>query len=726
MCTVTRLEWSSVVKPLLAGSYANGNLAYLRRLAQTICSCREEIFIHDSLYETFYTTFLALGTHYISSNLSVVEQGDCEVVLAAVRTVVNFIVDRLSRTDKPRLLHSNHFIALLSGLCSGEGSLPRIGVMSLSAYLKSCHLPPHVQATVRRENPCAQAISATVEENSKECSSQPNEGHLVDKVISSLSSYVSFDVAPNQYARTHAETNSTEAVDFKLRFSQENQRLLKELRVGELLLYTWLKSKLITPFKELYELHVVDSSANFILPTDEYERVQRHCLKILERTSNACGILNLPLWDTPVQNVLNSLLDMTGTCLMAAGCALIVQYPLFDEHAEEPASVRIFPCPAGTVVGIITNAKTVCVKVLRILVDSCLDKEQIYKFHLITLGCLAQIFREVTDTVAREIFKPLSNEAAKEFFWLFIYLLRQADVANSGSRWFDGRPGRFNLVTPLLRLAEASVELIISEQGKRTKRVAKEAAPVGKQDKAAELTKLALTAAGSCYDSDAEPILGKWIEDLMSTLPQVMVEAADRQSADGQYSSEPESSVFRPVEEAVCVACESFSMLGGKIFDKSVDKDREKNAFRLQLIEMDIPYVARVVSLLCDADVSDNQTGYFSIRVRQSWYAYIFPFFFERARARDYRLCLLSFCAQPIPYAASRQAFHPVLHNMLVSDGFSDVFASKLLSLTGINLEYSMCPGPFDSPTSAALEVDQSSGIPIIVQAARQGRGHLP
>uniref|UniRef100_A0A5S6Q953 UBR-type domain-containing protein n=1 Tax=Trichuris muris TaxID=70415 RepID=A0A5S6Q953_TRIMR len=666
MCTVTRLEWSSVVKPLLAGSYANGNLAYLRRLAQTICSCREEIFIHDSLYETFYTTFLALGTHYISSNLSVVEQGDCEVVLAAVRTVVNFIVDRLSRTDKPRLLHSNHFIALLSGLCSGEGSLPRIGVMSLSAYLKSCHLPPHVQATVRRENPCAQAISATVEENSKECSSQPNEGHLVDKVISSLSSYVSFDVAPNQYARTHAETNSTEAVDFKLRFSQENQRLLKELRVGELLLYTWLKSKLITPFKELYELHVVDSSANFILPTDEYERVQRHCLKILERTSNACGILNLPLWDTPVQNVLNSLLDMTGTCLMAAGCALIVQYPLFDEHAEEPASVRIFPCPAGTVVGIITNAKTVCVKVLRILVDSCLDKEQIYKFHLITLGCLAQIFREVTDTVAREIFKPLSNEAAKEFFWLFIYLLRQADVANSGSRWFDGRPGRFNLVTPLLRLAEASVELIISEQGKRTKRVAKEAAPVGKQDKAAELTKLALTAAGSCYDSDAEPILGKWIEDLMSTLPQVMVEAADRQSADGQYSSEPESSVFRPVEEAVCVACESFSMLGGKIFDKSVDKDREKNAFRLQLIEMDIPYVARVVSLLCDADVSDNQTD---------------------------------------PVCRITQAFHPVLHNMLVSDGFSDVFASKLLSLTGINLEYSMCPGPFDSQHPLRLKL---------------------
>ncbi|CDW57113.1 hypothetical protein TTRE_0000540001 [Trichuris trichiura] len=353
------MDWSADVKPLLSSAFfATRNPAYLKRLAQTICACREEIFTHAPEFETFYVTFLALGTHYITAHLATsnsLEESDREAILAAMRLVVRFAVDRLSRTERPRLIHLNYFIAVLNGMCSGNESLPRAAIITLSAHLKTTLLPPHVKATVRREIPSADVAPLSVKEDSEKCDSEHSEGYLVEKVISSFSNYVSFDVVPSRFAKNSAEGDSVETVDFRLRFMQESQRLLKEQRVGELLLKVWLKSRLIAPFKELYKAHVVNSAPNFIVPVEEYERVQRHCGKIQERTTNACSILGLPLWNDARGSVVSSLLDMTGTCLMAAGCAMIAIYSPFNRRPDE-SCICFSSCSAPSVVNIIGKA----------------------------------------------------------------------------------------------------------------------------------------------------------------------------------------------------------------------------------------------------------------------------------------------------------------------------------------------------------------------------------
>ncbi|ROT75024.1 putative protein purity of essence [Penaeus vannamei] len=62
------VEWSQLVKPILAASYGSVNKQDLPELVKSILKSKEEILHHEEQYEPFYASFCVLAADYLASN----------------------------------------------------------------------------------------------------------------------------------------------------------------------------------------------------------------------------------------------------------------------------------------------------------------------------------------------------------------------------------------------------------------------------------------------------------------------------------------------------------------------------------------------------------------------------------------------------------------------------------------------------------------------------------
>ncbi|XP_027698526.1 E3 ubiquitin-protein ligase UBR4 isoform X3 [Vombatus ursinus] len=120
----------------------------MKELPQLVASVIEselEILHHDKQYEPFYSSFVALSTHYITTVCSLIPRNQLQSVAAACKVLIEFSLLRLENPDEACAVSQKHLILLIKGLCTGCSRLDRTEIITFTAMMKSAKLPQTVK-----------------------------------------------------------------------------------------------------------------------------------------------------------------------------------------------------------------------------------------------------------------------------------------------------------------------------------------------------------------------------------------------------------------------------------------------------------------------------------------------------------------------------------------------------------------------------------------------------
>ncbi|KAM8927577.1 E3 ubiquitin-protein ligase UBR4 isoform 2-T2 [Pelodytes ibericus] len=137
--------WEVAVRPLLSASYSAFEMKELPQLLGSVIESESEILHHDKQYEPFYSSFVALSTHYITTVCSQIPRNQLQSVAAACKVLLEFCLLRLESPDEACAVSQKHLILLIKGLCTGSSRLDRTEIITFTAMMKSSKLPQTVQ-----------------------------------------------------------------------------------------------------------------------------------------------------------------------------------------------------------------------------------------------------------------------------------------------------------------------------------------------------------------------------------------------------------------------------------------------------------------------------------------------------------------------------------------------------------------------------------------------------
>ncbi|XP_028980055.2 E3 ubiquitin-protein ligase UBR4 isoform X4 [Esox lucius] len=138
-------EWTAAVRPLLSASYTAFETKELPQLIGSIINSESEILHHDKQYEPFYSSFVALSTHYITTVCGQIPRNQLLSVAAACKVLIEFSLLRLENPDEACAVSQKHLILLVKGLCTGCSRLDRTEIITFTAMMKSAKLPQTVK-----------------------------------------------------------------------------------------------------------------------------------------------------------------------------------------------------------------------------------------------------------------------------------------------------------------------------------------------------------------------------------------------------------------------------------------------------------------------------------------------------------------------------------------------------------------------------------------------------
>ncbi|XP_044524637.1 E3 ubiquitin-protein ligase UBR4 [Gracilinanus agilis] len=137
--------WEVAVRPLLSASYSAFEMKELPQLVASVIESESEILHHDKQYEPFYSSFVALSTHYITTVCSLIPRNQLQSVAAACKVLIEFSLLRLENPDEACAVSQKHLILLIKGLCTGCSRLDRTEIITFTAMMKSAKLPQTVK-----------------------------------------------------------------------------------------------------------------------------------------------------------------------------------------------------------------------------------------------------------------------------------------------------------------------------------------------------------------------------------------------------------------------------------------------------------------------------------------------------------------------------------------------------------------------------------------------------
>ncbi|KAJ7306604.1 hypothetical protein JRQ81_009996 [Phrynocephalus forsythii] len=137
--------WEVSVRPLLSASYSAFEMRELPQLLASVVESESEILHHDKQYEPFYSSFVALATHYITTVCGLVPRNQLQSVAAACKVLIEFSLLRLENPDEACAVSQKHLILLIKGLCTGCSRLDRTEIITFTAMMKSAKLPQTVK-----------------------------------------------------------------------------------------------------------------------------------------------------------------------------------------------------------------------------------------------------------------------------------------------------------------------------------------------------------------------------------------------------------------------------------------------------------------------------------------------------------------------------------------------------------------------------------------------------
>ncbi|XP_031761327.1 E3 ubiquitin-protein ligase UBR4 isoform X1 [Xenopus tropicalis] len=310
--------WEVAVRPLLSASYSAFDMKELPQLVASVIESESEILHHDKQYEPFYSSFVALSTHYITTVCSQIPRNQLQSVAAACKVLLEFSLLRLESPDEACAVSQKHLILLIKGLCSGTSRLDRTEIITFTAMMKSSKLPQTVQTLSDVEDQKEISILPSPELRQKEV--QMNFLNQLTSVFNPRGAG-SPPLASHTQVENESEDSTADPVSnakTKSIFIAQNVASLQELGGSEKLLRVCLNLPYFLRYINRFQ-DAVSANSFFIMPATvgDATAVRNGFHSLVIDVTMALDTLSLPVMEPLTPQRLKDVTLLALSCLYA-------------------------------------------------------------------------------------------------------------------------------------------------------------------------------------------------------------------------------------------------------------------------------------------------------------------------------------------------------------------------------------------------------------------------
>nr|XP_033777630.1 E3 ubiquitin-protein ligase UBR4 isoform X4 [Geotrypetes seraphini] len=323
-------SWEVAVRPLLSASYSAFELKELPQLLSSVIDSESEILHHDKQYEPFYSSFVALSTHYISTVCGQIPRNQLQSVAAACKVLIEFSLLRLENPDEACAVSQKHLILLIKGLCTGCSCLDRTEIITFTAMMKSAKLPQTVKTLSDVEDQKELTSPVSPELRQKEV-----QMNFLNQLTSVFNPRVASSSALAPQPEVEAEgsdqssTDQASALKTKNVFIAQNVASLQELGGSEKLLGVCLNLPYFLRYINRFQ-DAVSANSFFIMPATvaDATAVRNGFHSLVIDVTMALDTLSLPVLEPLTPSRLQDVTVLALSCLYAgvsvASCMAIL------------------------------------------------------------------------------------------------------------------------------------------------------------------------------------------------------------------------------------------------------------------------------------------------------------------------------------------------------------------------------------------------------------------
>ncbi|XP_070812261.1 LOW QUALITY PROTEIN: E3 ubiquitin-protein ligase UBR4 [Pituophis catenifer annectens] len=311
--------WEVAVRPLLSASYSAFEMRELPQLLASVIESESEILHHDKQYEPFYSSFVALATHYITTVCGVVPRNQLQSVAAACKVLIEFSLLRLENPDEACAVSQKHLILLIKGLCTGCSRLDRTEIITFTAMMKSAKLPQTVKTLSDVEDQKQLASPVRPELRQKEV--QMNFLNQLTSVFNpkmALAPMTTLQAQGEGEGEEQAVTDQSSTAKTKSIFVAQNVASLQELGGSEKLLRVCLNLPYFLRYINRFQ-DAVSANSFFIMPATvaDATAVRNGFHSLVIDVTMALDTLSLPVLEPLTPSRLQDVTVLALSCLYA-------------------------------------------------------------------------------------------------------------------------------------------------------------------------------------------------------------------------------------------------------------------------------------------------------------------------------------------------------------------------------------------------------------------------
>uniref|UniRef100_A0A673LQI7 E3 ubiquitin-protein ligase UBR4-like n=1 Tax=Sinocyclocheilus rhinocerous TaxID=307959 RepID=A0A673LQI7_9TELE len=312
-------EWTAAVRPLLFYVDFSG-------FPLLFFYSESEILHHDKQYEPFYSSFVALSAHYITTVCGQIPRNQLLSVAAACKVLIEFSLLRLENPDEACAVSQKHLILLIKGLCTGCSRLDRTEIITFTAMMKSAKLPQTVKTLSDVEDQKELPSPVNPELRQKEV-----QMNFFNQLTSVFNPDITMLASPSGENECDDQTTD-QATQAKMKnaFISQNVSSLQELGGSEKLLRVCLNLPYFLRYINRFQ-DAVSANSFFIMPATvaDATAVRNGFHSLVIDVTMALDTLSLPVLEPLTPGRLLDVTVLALSCLYAgvsvATCMAILQ-----------------------------------------------------------------------------------------------------------------------------------------------------------------------------------------------------------------------------------------------------------------------------------------------------------------------------------------------------------------------------------------------------------------
>ncbi|KAG8431951.1 hypothetical protein GDO86_019058 [Hymenochirus boettgeri] len=520
--------WEVAVRPLLSASYSAFDMKELPQLLASVIESESEILHHDKQYEPFYSSFVALSTHYITTVCSQIPRNQLQSVAAACKVLLEFSLLRLESPDEACAVSQKHLILLIKGLCTGISRLDRTEIITFTAMMKSSKLPQTVQTLSDVEDQKEIAVLLSPEMRQKEV-----QLNFLNQLTSVFNPRIS--TSPSITSHTQVENESEDSTSdpvssAKTRgiFIAQNVASLQELGGSEKLLRVCLNLPYFLRYINRFQ-DAVSANSFFIMPATvgDATAVRNGFHSLVIDVTMALDTLSLPVMEPLTPPRLKDVTLLALSCLYA-GVSVATCMAILHVGSTQQVRTGSTSCKEEDYEN---DAATIVQKCLEIyeMIGQAINSsrraggEHYQNFQLLGAWCLVNSLYLILNLSATSL-----ADKGKEKDPLAALRVRDITRAKEGAGSPKLGPGKGTSIQRIQRLID-SIPLtnllftVLSTSYRKACVLQRQRKGSMSSDASASTDSntyyeddFSSTEEDSSQDDDSEPILGQWFEETIS------------------------------------------------------------------------------------------------------------------------------------------------------------------------------------------------------------------